>query len=525
MSAHALLYNEVEISLIDESAKSRVLHCGPASSQLETFRSLFGNHWSKRNVLPIDCRQKSFKMQGFIGTDGISNRRKQFVFVNNRLLKKSILQKELKKLFRKSVMGRNCNPTYSPFKTESPTKTSHSHPIYFLQFNCPTSMYDLECGPRKNEIDFHNWNEVLDFVRNEILDFLKENNLLLPGVDLEEDKEESANAKVTSFSQPEYLNFSGIEPIPDDDLEYKEDEEEVVSTPDENDTIEQDKIKIQETDGKALMDIKLLKYGSSKIVGKIVKRKITAKIDNPKLPKLDDGHEDDILENKDNANNNTILTVKPDNSQPVQGSETSNYFCEIPSSSGIHRLLPKGKTPFLTRKMTRSSTLRQRKVEVPKNLSPKKKPEPRNFRKVTEEDEMQDVLRNKWMSQDQKDEALSQKDNTEMKSVKEMLSTWKNPNFAFEKQVVKLKQMRTSKVNESFQFKREMFKNMEVLGQVDCKFIACVVKAKKQEHVLVLFDQHAAHERVRLETLLEGMKLRLLSNELIHKTNHSPGRE
>lgn len=47
---------------------------------------------------------------------------------------------------------------------------------------------------------------------------------------------------------------------------------------------------------------------------------------------------------------------------------------------------------------------------------------------------------------------------------------------------------------------RDTLRSADVLGQVDTKYIACLVNGKQ----IVLIDQHAAHERVRLERLLSS---------------------
>lgn len=52
--------------------------------------------------------------------------------------------------------------------------------------------------------------------------------------------------------------------------------------------------------------------------------------------------------------------------------------------------------------------------------------------------------------------------------------------------------------------------NHQVLAQVDNKFIAAKVKGrnihkKDTSEYLVLFDQHAVHERIRLENNLQCM--------------------
>ncbi|XP_030759507.1 uncharacterized protein LOC115884922 isoform X2 [Sitophilus oryzae] len=52
-------------------------------------------------------------------------------------------------------------------------------------------------------------------------------------------------------------------------------------------------------------------------------------------------------------------------------------------------------------------------------------------------------------------------------------------------------------------FKQEMLSDLEILGQADKKFIVAVHKTDK---LLVLFDQHAVHERIRLESILKEYK-------------------
>ncbi|CAG2057611.1 unnamed protein product [Timema podura] len=59
-----------------------------------------------------------------------------------------------------------------------------------------------------------------------------------------------------------------------------------------------------------------------------------------------------------------------------------------------------------------------------------------------------------------------------------------------------------------YAFTREMFSSIKVLGQMDRKFIVTLasVAGSKKPHVIVLFDQHAVHERIRLEKLMKDKK-------------------
>ncbi|XP_076802170.1 uncharacterized protein LOC143446431 isoform X3 [Clavelina lepadiformis] len=52
---------------------------------------------------------------------------------------------------------------------------------------------------------------------------------------------------------------------------------------------------------------------------------------------------------------------------------------------------------------------------------------------------------------------------------------------------------------------KEMFQSLQVIGQVDNKFIACHAKSSSpSQRLLLLFDQHAVHERIRLESYLKN---------------------
>ncbi|XP_042669604.1 DNA mismatch repair protein Mlh3 [Centrocercus urophasianus] len=104
----------------------------------------------------------------------------------------------------------------------------------------------------------------------------------------------------------------------------------------------------------------------------------------------------------------------------------------------------------------------------------------------------------------------------EGESLQSMLSEWDNPVFVrcpeiavdvtsgqAENLAVKI-----HNILYPYRFTKDMIHSMQVLQQVDNKFIACVINTRnemdKKEggNLLVLVDQHAAHERIRLEQLI-----------------------
>ncbi len=55
-----------------------------------------------------------------------------------------------------------------------------------------------------------------------------------------------------------------------------------------------------------------------------------------------------------------------------------------------------------------------------------------------------------------------------------------------------------------YSYDKSMFGEVAIVNQVDRKFICCVAEQEGKNH-LVLIDQHAAHERVCLEKLIQSI--------------------
>jgi len=58
-------------------------------------------------------------------------------------------------------------------------------------------------------------------------------------------------------------------------------------------------------------------------------------------------------------------------------------------------------------------------------------------------------------------------------------------------------------VGQSVKFDHKLFGRLAFVGQVDRKFIAVTASSSETSKLLLLFDQHAVHERIRLENLLQ----------------------
>ncbi|XP_070181587.1 uncharacterized protein [Littorina saxatilis] len=109
------------------------------------------------------------------------------------------------------------------------------------------------------------------------------------------------------------------------------------------------------------------------------------------------------------------------------------------------------------------------------------------------------------------------------RSVSDILSTWENPVFRKPEQILQTAtRSQAGKVARTFfpptTFTKHMLAGGKVVGQLDNKFVACLIQegttavastSTEQngdgEGLVVLFDQHAAHERVRLEQLISDV--------------------
>nr|XP_045613438.1 DNA mismatch repair protein Mlh3-like isoform X1 [Procambarus clarkii] len=117
-------------------------------------------------------------------------------------------------------------------------------------------------------------------------------------------------------------------------------------------------------------------------------------------------------------------------------------------------------------------------------------------------------------------------DKPESAEVAEICQLWEAPQFAMDADILtsevqattaergaitkKGAVVRVYNIVHPYKFSREMLQSCKVIGQLDKKFIACSITyppydyhEQRPSELIVLFDQHAVHERVRLEAIIK----------------------
>nr|XP_057946088.1 DNA mismatch repair protein Mlh3 [Doryrhamphus excisus] len=97
-------------------------------------------------------------------------------------------------------------------------------------------------------------------------------------------------------------------------------------------------------------------------------------------------------------------------------------------------------------------------------------------------------------------------------SLSSLYSKWNNPVFVRPPEVgVDISSVQAGGLSVKihnilfpYRFSKTMIHSMKVINQVDNKFLACIINTSddSEGNLLVMLDQHAAHERVRLENLI-----------------------
>lgn len=220
--AISLANPQTAFTLRNEVTGTQLLQTYQCCSSNVVFHTVFGQKW-KDLLLEIRKESGTYSMQGFVGREGAANTDKQFLYVNNRSIKRSKLFKIVNNHLKKTII---CKQIPVKFVKEviahhnldySPSKLMKVYPIFCIELKLPFLEFDITFEPKKTEIEFENWDSVTTFIGSALEGFIEINNLLPPEkIKLDRPPEEWKKEQKLGNHVRDILNnfpITGIKPL------------------------------------------------------------------------------------------------------------------------------------------------------------------------------------------------------------------------------------------------------------------------------------------------------------------------
>ncbi|XP_016560367.1 DNA mismatch repair protein MLH3 isoform X1 [Capsicum annuum] len=161
----ALVHPSVSFKIIDIESEDDLLWTHASPSPLPLLSSGFGIHLSSLNKL--NASAGSFKLSGYIsGPDVYTVKVLQYFYINSRFVSKGPIHKLLN----------NLAMSFDSASDIEQRGRSQRNPLFFLNLNCPRSLYDLTLEPSKTSVEFKDWRSVLLFVEDTVVNLWTESN-------------------------------------------------------------------------------------------------------------------------------------------------------------------------------------------------------------------------------------------------------------------------------------------------------------------------------------------------------------
>ncbi|KAG0263818.1 DNA mismatch repair protein [Mortierella polycephala] len=170
----SLVAPQISFTLIDMVKDVKVFSCRKVDSQLHRITSILGQSLSSSlSFVRKLSEDKMYEFSGYFSTTGHYNRVHQYFFLNKRPIFYENLQRAVTQLFQQSTFSKE-NLAYD----EDVRRSRERHPVFVLTLTCPTSEYDICADPSKATIEFQDEDRVLRLIRETVIDFLERQHLL-----------------------------------------------------------------------------------------------------------------------------------------------------------------------------------------------------------------------------------------------------------------------------------------------------------------------------------------------------------
>ncbi|KAJ8396882.1 hypothetical protein AAFF_G00012050 [Aldrovandia affinis] len=180
VEAISLTHPSISFTLKNDCTGAMVVQLPKVQSTYYRFVQIHGLVRAQK-LGEISLSHGQFGMSGYMGREGHYNNSLQFLFVNSRLILKTRIHKLLNFLLKK--MSGSSRQSGSPSVSSaigSPKQRAGTelHAVYIINIKCHYSEYDVCLEPAKTLIEFKDWDGVLSCLEEGVKVFLTRENLV-----------------------------------------------------------------------------------------------------------------------------------------------------------------------------------------------------------------------------------------------------------------------------------------------------------------------------------------------------------
>ncbi|XP_028396314.1 DNA mismatch repair protein Mlh3-like [Dendronephthya gigantea] len=478
----ALMNLGVSIHVRNRENGSTLLQVKTCTSTLSVITQVFGCDKSK-SFKPLCQTSGVYTITGCVSLEGFSNRHLQYFYVNKRLVSKTRFHNVANHILTRAITGLIISEPSNQEEESYCVKRQDKYPGFVINLECPRHAYDITFDPEKTLVEFQNWKEPISCLKECLNKFLKKEGAF---------REEFDKGCSLVCENHDWHGLS---------LEESES-----SNPD------------------SVVNFEHLTAMKRQITAADLRRSMLSSTAKRKRHEMAGCSEDSTYSSQEHSSleakfklhklSNEASARNTDGKKATESDEIADKPLTTSNSKWLLQYNPHtGQSVYVNLRTGNTSTvIPDCKPEKTKSLeTPPKSTKTRPFREFASH-----LSHNftPWLpkSSSPSEGSGSRSEEEQSSEISHMLDQWINPVFERrEKPVVnasftdgsrtRLKQQNRA---QPFKFTKDHFSKMKVVGQVDNKFILCYYEGDG-DNLLIIVDQHAADERVRLETFTKEL--------------------